>query len=128
MDQSPSQRRSIFTPWRWKKWQFAMVGLIFLMPSGYLLSFAPMVKFNPDRSNCFGFSTVHSWQFYRPANWVIDNTILKSPLMQWANLWGVERQFTHPFRRMSRGKTTPRAAVIRKSATGAPLTITELGT
>lgn len=70
------------------------IAALMATPSIYLLSFAPMVKFNPGPLDGFiQISPVHEWEIYRPANWLIDHTPLRVPLMYWARIWGTESEF-----------------------------------
>ncbi|MCH8148052.1 MAG: hypothetical protein IH987_08690 [Planctomycetes bacterium] len=63
--------------------------LLLLLPVVYVLSHAPMWRFQIDRAR----GTVAKWTvslpFYRPVEWMIDETPLREPLLRWADLWGV---------------------------------------
>ena len=68
----------------------ALLGIVAL----YVLSYAPVVRWmvwrDPSLSLAIDSDTV---PFYRPVDWVIDNTPIYRPLFWWASVWGVRDDF-----------------------------------
>ena len=75
------------------------------MPVLYVMSYAPLVRFregadSPDSSlllSGVGSSLYYvynktEYPLYRPVDWLIEETPLDTPLLIWADLWGVRRQ------------------------------------
>lgn len=94
-----SERKRI--GWRWGV--AAMVGL----PLMYVTSYAPVVRWrSPAPSVVLGKKSSNASQpaFYRPVEWLIDNTPASGPLMLWARVWGVEDEIrvTSSMRRLFR--------------------------
>ncbi len=73
----------------------------------YVLSYAPVVRFRVAIAERFWASDYRTgedfltydviaagqvWS-YRPVDWLIDNTPLVTPLLWWADLWGVQPEF-----------------------------------
>ena len=56
-----------------------------LLPFVYVLSYAPVVR--------AGQVTCGNCTAYRPVDWMIDNTLLRDPLMAWAQTCGVRPEF-----------------------------------
>jgi len=75
-----------------------VVGCVLVL---YLCSYAPMYEWQMQRQNTAYPSG--AWRhFYRPAEWLIDHTFMRQPLLSWANLFGVRRSLVTEsyFRRM----------------------------
>ena len=66
---------------------------IILLAVAYVLSYAPVVKFKQSSTTgtpaaSLGLPTDGSiLPFYRPVDYLIDETPLRSPLFLWADLW-----------------------------------------
>ena len=67
-----------------------------LLPGVYVLSYAPVVRFNAEPLPETVFLPAPApleYEFYKPVDWLIDNTLLETPLLGWAGLWGVRDEF-----------------------------------
>lgn len=51
----------------------------------YLLSLAPMVRLTGQCPDQLGYA-------YAPANWLLHNTCLSEPMLEWADEWSVRSQ------------------------------------
>ena len=65
--------------------------IIVVLAVAYVLSYAPCVKFRMD-------TAYESGIFYRPVDWMIDETPLRNPFLHWAELWGVDFDIEHASR------------------------------
>jgi len=73
-----------------RRWPWAAVLMLFVvLVVTYPLSYAPVVRIQSAASGKSG----KRIDFYRPVDWLIDNTPLQEPLFFWAKVWGVERVF-----------------------------------
>lgn len=71
--------------------------LIFIAVVLYFLSYVPAyyIAIRVERDIC----PSGSWRsFYRPVEWVSDNTFLHYPMHAWAKLWGIGGQFEFEYR------------------------------
>ena len=60
------------------------------MVAVYVLSYAPVVRYCiPPPVRGFEKPPVITVAIYRPVEWLIDYTPAKTPLLWWADLWGV---------------------------------------
>lgn len=105
MNEKPTPRHSMFAVWRWPRWMWVVASIPSIVLTAYLLSFALMARLFPDPSDILGISEVHFWRIYSPANWVIDHTPLQTPLLKWAEFWGVEGEFYFEAARRQRPRT-----------------------
>ena len=72
---------------RGRRWAWVAFFLVAL-PVFYVLSYAPAVRFGYPY---LGFRSIRF--AYRPVGWIIENTRLCGPLLDWAEFNGVENQF-----------------------------------
>ena len=77
-----------------------IVGVSVILLVGYVLSFAPAYRYMQNGDLPSG----GVWRVYAPVNWLIDMTILREPLLDWADYWGVRFEFetTSDFRAILR--------------------------
>jgi hypothetical protein len=63
----------------------------------YVLSYAPVVRYvkarQPPDPYRLCVADGRDLPLYAPVDWFIDKTPLETPLMHWAELWGVEGDF-----------------------------------
>lgn len=65
----------------------AIVALL-LLAAAYVGSYAPVVRFTGTQR---GDSIV-----YDPVDWILEREPFRTPLLAWANLWGVGDEFRQP--------------------------------
>jgi hypothetical protein len=70
------------------------VVVVVLIGIGYVLSYAPVVKFMVWRDPSLSlWIDSRKLPIYKPVDWIIDNTPMYRPLFWWASLWGVGDDF-----------------------------------
>ena len=62
-----------------------VIGAILLSVT-YVLSYAPVYRYFAENVAA---EPSGVWRVYVPVEWLIDRTPLRSPLLAWADLWGV---------------------------------------
>ena len=70
---------------------------LLVLPVLYVLSYPPVMRYfsvhRPDtwwRGQLTDFPDGRNVPAYRPVDWLIDNTMLRTPLLAWGAVWGVE--------------------------------------
>lgn len=70
-----------------RKWSLTLLAAFFLVVPpflSYVLYYAPVVRFTTVQVGT---------PVYAPVDWLTDNTQLRDPLLDWAELWGVREEF-----------------------------------
>jgi hypothetical protein len=73
----------------------ALASIVLL--TAYVLSYAPAVRYvkarqQPDPFRLYA-ADGYDLPLYAPVDWLIDRTPLYTPLLHWAEIWGVESDF-----------------------------------
>lgn len=86
-------RKLLLMPWRWNRLIWILIATV-LIPPLYLLSYPPIVsvqkRYPPSIT---GISWAQGWFVFVPADWLIDHSLIRKPMLAWAKVWGVSGEF-----------------------------------
>jgi hypothetical protein len=72
-----------------------MTALLLVVAVGYSLSYAPAYrwKYGADTAGALGIPIDPEMPVFRPVEWMIDKSPLRSMLLAWSDVWGVGSSF-----------------------------------